>query len=196
MAVGGRPQQQRRRVHRAARHHDQARPRRDAPRRRVRPRPPITRVPDGVGDRDGGASAARPQRRRSACASAGVDAAHLGVALGAAAGTGTSCRCCRARSRRHRPGRAGRAAAATDAGPWPRRLVDDRLPPPAHAAPADAGTARAADRWGRRRASPRTPIERLGAVVVRRQRVVVDRPGRRHAVDDARSSPKSSRRRR
>ena len=180
MRVVRRPQQQRRRVHRAARHDEQrrARPgpsRRCARPRRLRPSGPrgsvISRRAQRVGPQrhvrplrsPGGRSRRRRRSSREAC-------------------TGTSCRCCRGCSRPPRPAAAARAAAATDAAPARRSCST------ISAIAGACGTGwygkRSARRLGRIDAVlPAHVIQALGAVVVRRERVVVDRPGRRDAVD-------------
>ena len=91
--------------------------------------------------------------------------------------TGTNCRCCRRCS-----SRAGRAAAATDAGPAPSAAR--------RSSPTTRECGTGGNGYGPRGPSVgSTPcfavhfVHRFGAIVVRRERVVIDRPRRRDAVD-------------
>lgn len=101
-----------------------------------------------------------------------------------AACTGTNCRCCRARSR---PGSAGSMSPrGSGAGcrPNPRRQSTMAAMPGAWGAGAREGRRARRNRSGRRRGrrAPGTPRS-ARAYSARLQRVVVDRPGWRHAID-------------
>ena len=134
----------------------------------------------GVGQQ-AGARACSSTASTFGCVDRRVNAARLRVALRPHPARETSCTCRRARSRPARPAESARAAAATDAAP--AHAARRRSPPSA----ASAGSARTETVRGRlRRIDAGLPvhvIQPLGPIVVRRERVVVDRPGRRHAVD-------------
>ena len=180
MRVVRRSQQQRRGVHRAARHDDERRLDAHASRRRARPRPPRPCVPAASVIRRR-AQRVGPQRRRSAAASAGRTQ-QTSASLFAWILHGNELQVLQRTQPPARPAGSGRAAAATDAAP--ARAAARRSPP----CPAQCGIGairkRPARRLGRIDAGLAVHvIEALGAVVVRRERVVVDRPRRRHAVD-------------
>ena len=180
MRVVRRPQQQRRRVDRAARHDDERRRDAHASRRRARPRPPRPVVPAAsvISRR---AQRVGPQRRRSAARSpAGRSRPRRRSSRGCWHGNelqvlqsmqppgspGSQ-----QPERQRRRMQALRAQLLDDAPPC-RRVRDRRI------------RKRPARRLGRIDAGLAVHVvQALGAVVVRRERVVVDRPRRRHAVD-------------
>ena len=122
-----------------------------------------------------------------------ADAADVGVALRVDLTRKRVARVAQDCSRPARPAAAVRAAAARDAAPASRSCVDDRR----HR--RGVRNRRIGKRPARRlgRIDARLAVhvvEALGALVVRRQRVVVDRPRRRDAVDvlDAPGSPRAA----
>ena len=178
MLLAGRPQQQRRRVHGAARHDDERAPRRDASRRSARLRPPRP-----AGPKDPSAGVARTRR------STGVTVGRCSIgrmqqtsaSLFAWTLHGNELHVLQSMQPSCSPGRSTPSGSGDGCSPRPRSCSTIAAMP---GACATASYGYGPSRWLRRVDAMLSAhvVETLGPFVVRLERLVVDRPRRRDTV--------------